>query len=110
MPPTDPLIYRLYEMVMVYGYPLKALIQEKFGDRRVPPCFPAARETLTCPAGSIMSAIDFHAEVEKVHENGADQVKIIVSSGPASLPFATRRLTPGTLSQLTGKSLAFRKF
>ncbi|KAL8286894.1 hypothetical protein RQP46_003900 [Phenoliferia psychrophenolica] len=69
MPPTDPLLYRLYEMVMVYGYPIKALIHEKFGD-------------------GIMSAIDFHAEVDKVVENGDDQVKIT----------------------FTGKYLKFRKY
>ena len=40
MPPTDPLIYRLYELVMVNGPALKALIEEEFGD-------------------GIMSAIDF---------------------------------------------------
>jgi cyanate lyase len=32
MPPTDPLLYRLYELVMVNGPALKALIEEEFGD------------------------------------------------------------------------------
>jgi len=32
MPPTDPVIYRLYEGVMVYGEPIKAVLHEKFGD------------------------------------------------------------------------------
>ncbi|KAF5358804.1 hypothetical protein D9758_008537 [Tetrapyrgos nigripes] len=31
-PPTDPVIYRLYEGVLVYGHPIKAIIHEKFGD------------------------------------------------------------------------------
>ena len=44
--PTDPLVYRLYEIVGVYGETLKEVIQEKFGD-------------------GIMSAIDFSMEVEK---------------------------------------------
>ena len=34
MPPTDPLIYRFYEMVMVNGPAWKALIEEEFGDRK----------------------------------------------------------------------------
>lgn len=32
MPPTDALLYRLYEIVQVFGYPLKSVIHEKFGD------------------------------------------------------------------------------
>jgi len=56
-PPTDALLYRLYEIILVYGYPIKSVIQEKFGD-------------------GIMSAIDFRASVEKVHEEGADRVKL----------------------------------
>ena len=46
MPPTDPLIYRFYEMVMVNGPAWKALIEEEFGD-------------------GIMSAIDFNVEFER---------------------------------------------
>ncbi|SCZ98411.1 BZ3500_MvSof-1268-A1-R1_Chr3-2g06352 [Microbotryum saponariae] len=57
MPPTDALLYRLYEIILVYGYPLKSVIHEKFGD-------------------GIMSAIDFRANVEKVNEEGADRVKL----------------------------------
>ncbi|KDE07276.1 cyanate hydratase [Microbotryum lychnidis-dioicae p1A1 Lamole] len=56
-PPTDALLYRLYEIILVYGYPLKSVIHEKFGD-------------------GIMSAIDFRANVEKVNEEGADRVKL----------------------------------
>ena len=60
MPPTDPLIYRFYELVMVNGPAWKALIEEEFGD-------------------GIMSAIDFDFEMERLpHENG-DRVKITMS-------------------------------
>ncbi|KAG2222062.1 hypothetical protein INT45_007948 [Circinella minor] len=55
--PTDPLLYRLYEIIQVFGYPLKAIIHEKFGD-------------------GIMSAIDFSAKVEKVENPKGDRVKI----------------------------------
>ncbi|KAM3066653.1 Cyanate hydratase [Clarireedia jacksonii] len=46
MPPTEPLIYRLYEIVQNYGYAYKAVLNEKFGD-------------------GIMSAISFSTKVEK---------------------------------------------
>ena len=55
--PTDPLIYRFYEIMQVYGLPLKDVIQEKFGD-------------------GIMSAIDFTMEVEKVENPAGDRVKV----------------------------------
>lgn len=58
--PTDPLIYRFYEIVQVYGMPLKAIIHEKFGD-------------------GIMSAIDYTVEVEKEEDPAGDRVKIIMS-------------------------------
>lgn len=58
--PTDPLIYRFYEIMQVYGYPLKDVIQEKFGD-------------------GIMSAIDFTLDVEKEEDPKGDRVKIIIS-------------------------------
>lgn len=53
--PTDPLIYRLYEVVGVYGETLKEVIQEKFGD-------------------GIMSAIDFSMDVDKVEDPKGDRV------------------------------------
>ncbi|GAK63836.1 cyanase [Moesziomyces antarcticus] len=57
-PPQDPVLYRLYEVLVVYGYPLKHLIHEKFGD-------------------GIMSAIDFEGHVDKVKgAQGEDRVKI----------------------------------
>jgi cyanate lyase len=58
--PTDPLIYRFYEIMKVYGMPLKAVIHEKFGD-------------------GIMSAIDFTMDVEKEEDPKGDRVKIIMS-------------------------------
>jgi len=58
--PTDPLIYRFYEIMQVYGMPLKAIIHEKFGD-------------------GIMSAIDFTLDVEKKVDPKGDRVEIIMS-------------------------------
>jgi cyanate lyase len=55
--PTDPLIYRFYEIMQVYGMPLKDVIQEHFGD-------------------GIMSAIDFTLDVDKVQDPKGDRVKI----------------------------------
>ncbi|MEX1323536.1 MAG: cyanase [Synechococcaceae cyanobacterium] len=55
--PTDPLIYRFYEIMQVYGLPLKDVIQEKFGD-------------------GIMSAIDFTLEVDKVTDPAGDRVQV----------------------------------
>ncbi|MBD1860152.1 MULTISPECIES: cyanase [Trichocoleus] len=58
--PTDPLIYRFYEIMQVYGMPLKEVIQEKFGD-------------------GIMSAIDFTMDVEKETDPKGDRVKLTMS-------------------------------
>ncbi|MEG4347358.1 cyanase [Microcoleus sp. A003_D6] len=58
--PVDPLIYRFYEIMQVYGMPLKAVIHEKFGD-------------------GIMSAVDFTLDVEKEADPKGDRVKIIMS-------------------------------
>ena len=60
MPPTDPLIYRFYELVMVNGPAWKALIEEEFGD-------------------GIMSAIDFDMEIERQPNPKGDRVKITMS-------------------------------
>jgi cyanate lyase len=60
MPPTDPLIYRFYELVMVNGPALKALIEEEFGD-------------------GIMSAIDFDMTIERQGDPKGDRVKIGMS-------------------------------
>jgi cyanate lyase len=58
--PTDPCIYRLHEIVGVYGDTLKELIQEKCGN-------------------GIMSAIDFSMEVEKVPNPKGDRIEIRMS-------------------------------
>ena len=66
MPPTDPLIYRFYELVMVYGTTWKELIQEEFGD-------------------GIMSAIDFDMVMERLADPKGDRVKIAMTG--KFLPF-----------------------
>jgi cyanate lyase len=60
MPPTDPLLYRFYELVMVNGPALKALIEEEFGD-------------------GIMSAIDFDLEVDRLAHAKGDRVRLMMS-------------------------------
>jgi cyanate lyase len=57
--PTDPLIYRFYELVQVYGTTLKALIHEEFGD-------------------GIMSAIDFEMRLERTADPHGDRVRIVM--------------------------------
>ena len=66
MPPTDPLIYRFYEMVMVNGPAWKAIIEEEFGD-------------------GIMSAIDFNVEFERKPNPKGDRVRMTLSG--KFLPF-----------------------
>ena len=58
--PTDPLVYRLYEVMQVYGMPLKEVVHEKFGD-------------------GIMSAIDFTLHVDKEEDPKGDRVVITMS-------------------------------
>lgn len=58
--PTDPLIYRFYEIMQVYGMPIKEIIHEKFGD-------------------GIMSAIDFTLDIEKEEDPKGDRVKITMN-------------------------------
>jgi len=60
VPPSDPLIYRFYELVQVYGTTWKELIQEEFGD-------------------GIMSAIDFDMTMERQPDQKGDRVKIGMS-------------------------------
>lgn len=57
MPPKDPTVYRLYEIVQNYGYAYKAVLNEKFGD-------------------GIMSAISFSTKVEKETDEKGDWAKI----------------------------------
>lgn len=59
-PPTDPLVYRFYELVQVYGTTWKEIIQEEFGD-------------------GIMSAIDFDMTMERLPDPNGDRVKIVMS-------------------------------
>jgi cyanate lyase len=58
--PTDPLIYRFYELLQVYGTTWKEMIQEEFGD-------------------GIMSAIDFDMSLERQPDPKGDRVKITLS-------------------------------
>jgi len=58
--PTDPLLYRFYEIIQVYGYPIKEIIHEKFGD-------------------GIMSAIDFTLDIDKVEDPKGDRVKVTMN-------------------------------
>jgi cyanate lyase len=58
--PTDPVIYRFYEMIHVYGETMKAIIHEKFGD-------------------GIMSAIDFDMFIDRVGDPKGDRVKITMT-------------------------------
>jgi cyanate lyase len=58
--PTDPLIYRFYEIMQIYGMPMKDIIQEKFGD-------------------GIMSAIDFTLDIEKEEDPKGDRVKVTMN-------------------------------
>lgn len=66
--PTDPVVYRLYEIVGVYGETIKQIIGEKFGD-------------------GIMSAIDFSMHIEKVPDPKGDRVKVTMNG--KFLPYKT---------------------
>ncbi|MET0962459.1 MAG: cyanase [Noviherbaspirillum sp.] len=58
--PTDPLIYRWYEIVSVYGTTIKELIHEEFGD-------------------GIMSAIDFSMDIQRQADPKGDRVSVVLS-------------------------------
>ena len=66
--PTDPLIYRWYEMVNVYGTTIKELIHEEFGD-------------------GIMSAIDFSMDIQRKGDPKGDRVNVVLSG--KFLPYKT---------------------
>ncbi|WP_367846223.1 cyanase [Rhodoferax sp. WC2427] len=66
--PTDPLIYRWYEIVSVYGSTIKELIHEEFGD-------------------GIMSAIDFSMDIERQPDPKGDRVRVVLSG--KFLPYKT---------------------
>lgn len=88
MPPRDPVVYRLYECILVYGHPLKHLIHEKFGGEHpaaalLPtgrqPCLRVAPLSWSChsyPADGIMSAIDFVGNVERVSDPKGDRCRV----------------------------------
>jgi len=78
MPPTDPLIYRFYEMIMVNGPALKALIEEEFGD-------------------GIMSAIDFDMDITRRADPKGDRVAIAM----------TGKFLPYKYYGATGNDLAY---
>jgi len=66
--PTDPLIYRWYEIVSVYGSTIKELIHEEFGD-------------------GIMSAIDFKMDIQRQADPAGDRVNVVLSG--KFLPYKT---------------------
>ena len=66
--PTDPLIYRFYELISVYGTTFKELIHEEFGD-------------------GIMSAIDFKMDLKREPNPAGDRVSIVMSG--KFLPYKT---------------------
>ncbi len=66
--PTDPLIYRWYEIVSVYGTTIKELIHEEFGD-------------------GIMSAIDFSMDITRTADPKGDRVNVVLSG--KFLPYKT---------------------
>jgi len=67
VPPTDPVIYRLYESVLVYGHAIKAIIHEKFGD-------------------GIMSMIDCKVNIQKKPDPKGDRV--VLTFDGKFLPYA----------------------
>ena len=66
--PSDPVIYRLYEVISVYGLTIKELIHEEFGD-------------------GIMSAIDFSMDIQRENNPAGDRVNILLSG--KFLPYKT---------------------
>jgi len=60
--PTDPTIYRFYEMLQVYGSTLKALVHEQFGD-------------------GIISAINFKLDIKKVPDPDGGERAVITLDG-----------------------------
>ena len=66
--PTDPLLYRFFEICYVYGPTIKEIINEKFGD-------------------GIMSAIDFSMKIDKIEDPKGDRVQITMNG--KFLPYKT---------------------
>ena len=78
--PTDPLLYRFYELVMVNGPALKALIGEEFGD-------------------GIMSAIDFDLEFDRLAHPKGDRVRLVMSGKFLPYPGCRARACRSTNSR-----------
>jgi cyanate lyase len=66
-PPTDPSLYRFYEVILRYGVPMKEIIQEKFGD-------------------GIMSAVDFTVKIDK-DETNKDAPRVNINMSGKFLPY-----------------------
>jgi len=66
--PSDPLLYRFFEICFVYGPTIKEVINEKFGD-------------------GIMSAIDFSMDIDKIEDPKGDRVKVVMNG--KFLPYKT---------------------
>ena len=60
--PTDPTIYRFYEMIQIYGTTLKALVHEQFGD-------------------GIISAINFKLDIKKVEDPEGGSRAVVTLDG-----------------------------
>ena len=73
--PTDPLIYRWYEIVNVYGTTIKELIHEEFGD-------------------GIMSAIDFKMDITREPDPKGDRVKVVLNGKYLPLQNLLKRTLP----------------
>ncbi|UJR08352.1 hypothetical protein I4U23_012623 [Adineta vaga] len=67
LPPTDPLLYRFYEILLQYGVPMKEVIHEKFGD-------------------GIMSAVDFTIKIDK-DETIVDAPRVNINMSGKFLPY-----------------------
>ncbi len=87
--PTDPLIYRFYEIVQVYGTTLKALIQEEFGD-------------------GIMSAIDFDLDLTRQPDPNGDRVKIVMTGKFLKYKRVLSQPTPGYRTSIAATSRTLR--
>lgn len=88
MPPKEPLIYRLYEIVQNYGYAYKAVLNEKFGD-------------------GIMSAISFSTKVEKETDKDGNNWAVITLRGKWYVDFLEERFWTELIS---GFRLPFSRF
>jgi hypothetical protein len=82
MPPVEPLIYRLYEIVQNYGYAYKAVLNEKFGD-------------------GIMSAISFSTKVEKETDKDGNSWAVITMRGKWYVELGSSHIQSCSRNKLT---------